>query len=300
MNVTELYLNHLNNDESIEKEELSEGFIDDYLDNKYKEIEQHGVGVAGISLFGTYLSHIHKQNKEKCNNALVGDTDLERKISYYKCLASSASKVISEINRQMGMTSKISDGEKRAETRKDILSYYKKWLGKYIKYQKKYQELLQHKYDLEKHAKDLLEAFSVGFGMFGPSASISFDKKSAMIEISRVGVGVAGFFYFDAYLNSIFKYHSKYCLKDLEFFNKETKKQRAMCHHNAALKVLSEIKRQKQLASRLEYNTHKIETKEKLNNHEAKWKEKLAEYKHEVDAADFDKIIKQSRKFIKK
>ena len=40
--------------------------------------------------------------------------------------------------------------------------------------------------------------------------------------------------------------------------------------------------------------------KEKLNNHEAKWKEKLAEYKHEVDAADFDKIIKQSRKFIKK
>ena len=83
-------------------------------------------------------------------------------------------------------------------------------------------------------------------------------------------------------------------------FDKETKKQRAMCHYNACLKVLSEIKRQKGMANRLEYNTHKIETKEKLQNHENKWKEKLLEYKKEVEQSDFDKIIKQSRKLLKK
>lgn len=153
---------------------------------------------------------------------------------------------------------------------------------------------------LNESKDDLAEGFSLGFGVFGPSASISFDKKSSMIEISRVGVGVAGFFYFESYLSTIFKYHSKYCLKDLKMFDKETKKQRAMCHYNACLKVLSEIKRQKGMANRLEYNTHKIETKEKLQNHENKWKEKLLEYKKEVEQSDFDKIIKQSRKLLKK
>ena len=144
------------------------------------------------------------------------------------------------------------------------------------------------------------EGFSLGFGLFGPSASISFDKKSAMIEIARVGVGVAGFFYFESYLSSIFKYHSKYCLKDLKLFDKETKKQRAECKYNACLKVLSEIRRQKQFASRLEYNTHKLETKQKLNEYEMKWKEKLVEYKKEIESVDFDKIIKQSRQLLKK
>lgn len=156
MNVMDLYLKSLKNNEKIDIHNVNEGFIDDYLDKKYKEIEQHGVGVAGITLFGSYLSHIHKQNKSKCSDSMEGNTDQERSISYYKCLALSASKVISEINRQMSMTSKISDGEHRAETRKDILNYYKKWLGRYIKYQKKYQDLLSDKYDMEKHAKDLI------------------------------------------------------------------------------------------------------------------------------------------------
>ena len=58
MNVMDLYLKSLKNNEKIDIHNLNEGFIDDYLDKKYKEIEVEYMDINFNKQHGKYNGFI--------------------------------------------------------------------------------------------------------------------------------------------------------------------------------------------------------------------------------------------------
>ena len=112
------------------------------MKNKFKEIKKDGAGIAGVTYLNAYLTDMYADLIVGCKKKIKKLSGLDKKINWNYCCAKACAKVVDEINKQIMKTEKIKDPKEKALAKKAILKHYKKWLNRYVNYQRKTQSYL--------------------------------------------------------------------------------------------------------------------------------------------------------------